>query len=119
MSRNAKFVSRVAPLILLDMFLAAACLLAAYIVRFHTTIESPRLFIEALRSDRWFQPYISIIIAAPFVRAFMYNLFGVYDDRNLDRPTAANLLSISKAVTTASVVLVFIAFAYRSVSQFP
>ena len=119
MSRNAKFISRVAPLILLDMFLAAACLLTAYVFRFGTPIESPGLLIEALRNDRWFQPYISIIIAAPFVRAFTYNLFGVYDDSSLNRPASANLLNISKAVTTGSVVLVIIAFTYRSISEFP
>ena len=119
MSRNAKFISRVAPLILLDMLLAAACLLTAYIFRFGTPIEGPGTLIEALRNDRWFQPYISIIIAAPFVRAFTYNLFGVYDDSSLNRPAAANLLDIAKAVTTGSIVFVVIAFVYRSVSEFP
>lgn len=101
------------------MLLAMACLLTAYIIRFGTAIESPGLLVEALRNDRWFQPYISIIIASPFIRAFTYNLFGIYDDSSLNRSAAANLLDISKAVTTGSVVLVVIAFMYRSVSEFP
>ena len=112
-------MGRVAPLILLDMFLAVACLLTAYVFRFGTAFESPGLLVEALQNDRWFQPYISILIAAPFVRAFTYNLFGVYDDSSLNRPASANLLNISKAVTSGSVVLIVIAFAYRSVSEFP
>lgn len=101
------------------MLLAAACLLTAYIVRFDTAIESPALLIESLRQDRWFQLYIPLIIASPFVRAFTYSLFGIYDDNSMDSPASARLLDICKAVTTGSVVLIIIAFMHRGVSQFP
>ncbi len=118
-SRNARYISRVAPLLFLDMLLAAGCFLTAYAIRFDTPLESPGVFIEALRGDRWFQQYIVIIIAAPFIRAFTYNLFGIYDDSTLNRSAATNLLDICKAVTTGSVVIVVIAFMYRSVAAFP
>ena len=119
MSKNAKFISRVAPLILLDMLLAALCFLAAYMVRLGPLAGGVTDLVAALRADRWFQPYISIVIAAPFVRVFTYNLFGVYEEESLHRPASTNLLAISKAVTVGSVVLVIIAFMYRSVSNFP
>ena len=119
MSRNARYVARVAPLIVLDMALAAGCFLAAYVWRIGTPLESLTHMVEVLRADRWFQPYISVIIAAPFVRALTYNLFGVYEESNPYRPASTNLLNICKAVTIGSVVLVLIAFMYRRVSEFP
>ena len=71
---------RVGPLILLDMAVALACILAAYMYRIGTPTGSLEEIVQALRADRWFQPYISVIVAAPFLRAFTYNLFGVYDE---------------------------------------
>lgn len=119
MSKRSKFFSRVGPLIVLDMVAAVGCLFAAYLIRFETPMDSVGHLIEALRADRWFQPYISIFILAPFVRVFMNNFFDVYDDRSLDRPASTNILNVSKSVTCGSVVLVLVAFMYRSVAEFP
>jgi exopolysaccharide biosynthesis polyprenyl glycosylphosphotransferase len=119
MSRGTRYFIRIAPLIVLDMLLAAACLLTAYFVRHPATVGSVRETIEQLRTNQWFLPYVSLIIAAPIVRVFTYNLFGVYDVRMLNRQTARNLINISKAVTVGSVLLIVLSFMYRGLVSFP
>jgi len=101
------------------MLLAAGCFLAAYLIRMPAPASGLAGTIEYLRTNRWFEPYVTIILAAPFVRLFMYNLFGVYEERVLNRQTARNLVNIAKAVSAGSVVLIVISFTYRGMTDFP
>lgn len=119
MSRTSRYIIRITPLLLLDMLLAAGCFLAAYLIRMPPPVSGLENVIEYVRTNRWFEPYVAIILAAPFVRLFMYNFFGVYEERMLNRQTARNLVNISKAVTAGSVVLIVLSFTYRGMTDFP
>ncbi len=119
MTRGTRYLVRIAPIILLDMLLAAACFLAAYFIRHRPPIEDLQSTFAHLRENQWFRPYVAIIIAAPFVRVFTYNLFGVYEARMLNRQTARNLVNISQAVTVGSVLLIVLSFMYRGLVSFP
>lgn len=119
MSRSTRYLIRIAPLVLADMALAVACFLAAYLIRNTPPTSGLLDTYEYLRTNPWFQPYVSLIIAAPFVRVFMYNVFGVYEARMLNRQTARNLVNISKAVTVGTVILIVISFTYRGMTAFP
>ncbi len=119
MSRGTRYLIRIAPLILLDMFLAATCFLAAYFVRHRPDLADLQATLSHLRENQWFRPYVAIIIAAPFVRVFTYNLFGVYEATMLNRQTARNLVNISQAVSVGSVLLILISFMYRGLVSFP
>lgn len=119
MSRTSRYLIRITPILLLDILLAAGCFLAAYLIRMPSPAAGLVNTIEYLRTNRWFEPYVTILLAAPFVRLFMYNLFGVYEERVLNRPTARNLVNIAKAVSAGTVVLIVISFTYRGMTDFP
>lgn len=119
MSRSTRFLIRIAPLVLVDMLLAAGCFLAAYLIRNTPPVSGIAATYDYLRANRWFEPYLSLIVAAPFVRVFTYNLFGVYEARVLNRQSARNLVNISKAVTVGTVVLIVISFLHRGMTSFP
>ncbi len=119
MTRSTRYLIRIAPLLLLDMLVASGGFLAAYFLRIRPPLESVAETLEHLRANPWFQPYVTLIVAAPFVRVFTYNLFGVYDERMLNRQTARNLINISKAVTVGSIVLIVLSFLYRGLVSFP
>jgi exopolysaccharide biosynthesis polyprenyl glycosylphosphotransferase len=118
-SRTSRYLIRIAPLLLLDMALAAGCFLAAYLVRMPPPVSGLAQMIDYVRTSRWFEPYVVLILAAPFVRLFMFNLFGVYEERMLNRQTARNLVNISKAVSAGTIVLIVISFTYRGMTAFP
>lgn len=114
MNNNTRYFLRVAPMLLMDMALAALCLLMAYLLR----ADVPVFSLEALRQDAQFQPYVSLILFAPFVRMFTYITFGVYDESAMKGHTARNLYNLCKAVTLGSVVLIVAAFMYRGFSEY-
>jgi exopolysaccharide biosynthesis polyprenyl glycosylphosphotransferase len=99
MSRSTRYFLQIAPLIVLDMALAAACFVAAYFLRLRPPIEGVWGTFEHLR--------------------FTYNLFGVYESRMLNRPSARNLVNISQAVTVGTVMLIVLSFMYRGMVSFP
>ncbi len=119
MTRKTRYLLTIAPLVLFDMVLAAACFLAAYFLRHDLPAGGVAEIVSNLRHDRWFTPYVAIIVAAPFVRVFTYNLFGVYDARMLNRQSPRNLVNISQAVTVGTVMLIVISFMYRGMVSFP
>ena len=119
MTRKSRYLLTIAPLVAFDMLLAVASLLGAYFIRHGLPAGSLSDMVADLRSDRWFTPYVAIIVAAPFVRAFTYNLFGVYDARMLNRQSPRNLVNISQAVTVGSVMLIVVSFMYRGMVSFP
>jgi exopolysaccharide biosynthesis polyprenyl glycosylphosphotransferase len=118
-TRKARYLLTISPLVLFDMVLAAGCYLAAYFLRHGLPAGSLIEIVSNLRHDRWFTPYVAIIVAAPFVRIFTYNLFGVYNARMLNRQSARNLVNISQAVTAGTVMLIVISFMYRGMVSFP
>jgi exopolysaccharide biosynthesis polyprenyl glycosylphosphotransferase len=93
----------------MDMALAVLCMLMAYVLR----MDVPVISIEAFRSDPSFQPWLPLILFAPFVRVFTFNMFGVYDDNTMKVHSAQNIYNLCKAVTLGSVVLIVAAFMYR------
>lgn len=114
MSKNSKFLLRVAPLIVADAFLAVFCFTLAYMIREDATSFS----LTQLRSDPNFQPYISLILFAPFVRVFSQNLFKMYEPKSLGAQSASGLVNLCKSATVGTLVLIVIAFSYRGVTDY-
>jgi exopolysaccharide biosynthesis polyprenyl glycosylphosphotransferase len=118
-SRGGRYLLRIAPLLLLDIVIAVGCFIAAYLIRIQPPTAGFFDTIAYLRTNVWFQPYVSLIVAAPFVRVFTYNVFGVYDPGVLNRQSPRNLVNISKAVTVGTIGLIVISFMYRGLVSFP
>lgn len=116
MLRNVTTFLRVTPMIALDAGFALFCFLAAYSVRYNDA-QIPSL--EELRTIELFQPYRDVFLMAPFVRVFCYNLFGLYEIRPRHSAEATStLVSICKAVTLGSAILIIFAFLYRGAFTF-
>jgi len=114
MSRGARFLFSTVPLICVDMLLAVFCFLAAYSMRFRGSLLS----LESMRSSADFRPYLHLIIFAPVIRAFSYNLFGIYEtERRRSRP-AEDTFGLFKAICLGTGMIIIVAFLYRGLFQF-
>ncbi len=114
MSRGARFLFSTVPLVCVDMLLAVFCFLAAYSMRFQGSL----LNLESMRSNADFRPYLHLVVFAPFVRAFSYNLFGIYEtERRRSRP-AEDTFGLFKAICLGTGIIIIVAFLYRGLFQF-
>ncbi len=114
MSRGAKFLVSTAPLICIDMALAAFCFLAAYAIRFDMSL----LNLEWVRNRTEFEPYVHLMVFAPFVRVFAYSLFGVYETRGRGARGGDDTFSLFKAICLGTALIIILAFLYRRGFQF-
>lgn len=114
MSRGAKFLFSTVPLLCIDMLLAAACLLVAYMIRFDVSLSG----LESVRASKGFQPYAHLMVFAPFIRAFTYNLFGIYDTRRRGSRSPDDTFGLFKAITLGTGIIIVVTFSYRGVFEF-
>jgi exopolysaccharide biosynthesis polyprenyl glycosylphosphotransferase len=114
MSRGAKFLLSTAPLILIDIVLAALCFMIAFAMRYNVSLFS----LEAMRDSRDLQAYLHLIILSPFIRAFMYSQFGVYETTRRGDWGAEKTFSLFKAISLGTGIIIVVTFLYRGVYQY-
>lgn len=114
MSRGARFLFSTVPLICVDMLIAVFCFLVAYSMRFQGSL----LDLESIRSSADFEAYLHLILFAPFIRAFSYNLFGIYETEWRSSRPAENTFGLFKAICLGTGIIIIVAFLYRGLFQF-
>ena len=109
MPRAAKLAFATAPIVALDMLAAFAGMVIAYSLRY----SLPTLTPEGLREDPLIQPYMPLIVFAPFIRAVACHTFDLYGTRAHGRRSGEEAFRVFKATCLGSVILILVAFLYR------
>jgi exopolysaccharide biosynthesis polyprenyl glycosylphosphotransferase len=101
------------PLVLADAFLSAACLFAAFQLKFHY-----EAFFEFGRtwSSPGFQPYLQLMIFAPFVRLSCSYWVGAYRVERRTYHLADDVIQLTAAVVLGSACLIIVS--YLGVAQY-
>lgn len=113
LSRNAKFLIGTVPLICVDVLCAMFCFLVAYALRYNEPISE----MLAVVTTEQFQPYLHLLLLAPFARVFSYNSFGVYMTKTKGVLTGGTF-DLFKAVCMGSAIIIIVAFLYRGVFRY-
>lgn len=113
LSRNAKFVLGTVPLICIDVVCAMLCFLVAFALRFDVPVTD---ILTVVKTDE-FQPYLHLLVLAPFARVFSYNSFRVYT-RTRKGFMNGGTFDLFKAVCLGSAIIIIVAFLYRGIFRY-
>lgn len=98
----------------MDMALAVGSFLLAFAIRF----GEGRFDLEAIRSDPALQPYLSLVVFVPFIRAFTYSILGLYSGRPRS-VSFGDVFDLFKAISLGTGIIVIVSFLNRGFSPNP
>ena len=106
-------IAPVAALVLIDFILSATAFMLAYELRQQLPVFIwPRGSILSLYIAPEFEPYLSLLVFAPFIKIYALRRYGLYRLRG-EFSFSSDFVKVFKATTLAFLILVLFAFLFR------